>query len=479
MTIKEIEARSGLTRANIRFYEAEGLLSPQRRPNGYRDYSEEDLEDLKRIRLLRTLRLSLEEIKAIHAGERTLSDALDSHLERLEWEKAELQRSKAVCLVMRGDGVSYDTLDAQRYLDELELAAKGPPVALSGDAMPRVQAPWRRFFARSLDGGIYTLLWMAFWGLVMNVNFLDRGLLGDCLDFLMVLVLNLLLEPLFLSRLGTTPGKWIMGLRVTDYEDGRLTYEEAMTRTKKVLWRGVGLNLPVVNVVCVWTSRDACLRGETLYWEEESLLVLRDERKGRFALWGAACLVIAGLQLLFAQLALLPPNRGDLTVAEFAENYNSYAAFYAVDTNRALTPEGTWEEKQDPYDHVTIAFQDGDTVPHFQFQEEEEIVTGVSFTIDVKNRRAVLSYQDEMKLAAMAFLMAQPGSTFSREIHAITDYIEENPFTDFSFTVCGVNLVCEVTHSGYLDDSAGGLLWSADGADTAFWLSFSMEKEEK
>lgn len=294
MTIKEIEARSGLTRANIRFYEAEGLLFPQRRPNGYRDYSEEDLEDLKRIRLLRTLRLSLEEIKAIHAGERTLSDALDSHLERLEWEKAELQRSKAVCLVMRGDGVSYDTLDAQRYLDELELAAKGPPAVLSGDAMPRVQAPWRRFFARSLDEGIYTLLWMAFLGLVMNVNFLDRGLLGDCLDFIMILVLNLLLEPLFLSRLGTTPGKWIMGLRVTDYEDGRLTYEEAMTRTKKVLWQGVGLNLPVVNVVCVWTSRYACLRGETLYWEEESLLVLRDERKGRFALWGAACLVIGG-----------------------------------------------------------------------------------------------------------------------------------------------------------------------------------------
>ena len=38
MTIKEMETRSGLTRANIRFYEAEGLLTPQRRPNGYRDY---------------------------------------------------------------------------------------------------------------------------------------------------------------------------------------------------------------------------------------------------------------------------------------------------------------------------------------------------------------------------------------------------------------------------------------------------------
>ncbi len=43
MTIKEIEELSGMTRANIRFYEAEGLLAPVRGQNGYRDYAEEDL----------------------------------------------------------------------------------------------------------------------------------------------------------------------------------------------------------------------------------------------------------------------------------------------------------------------------------------------------------------------------------------------------------------------------------------------------
>lgn len=40
MTIAELEARSGMTRANIRFYEAEGFIRPERRENGYRDYSE-------------------------------------------------------------------------------------------------------------------------------------------------------------------------------------------------------------------------------------------------------------------------------------------------------------------------------------------------------------------------------------------------------------------------------------------------------
>ena len=63
MNIKEIEERSGLTRANIRYYEQEGLLAPARRENKYRDYSEEDLETLLRIALLRSLGFSLEEIR--------------------------------------------------------------------------------------------------------------------------------------------------------------------------------------------------------------------------------------------------------------------------------------------------------------------------------------------------------------------------------------------------------------------------------
>ena len=65
MKIKEIEERSGMSRANIRFYESEGLIAPARDTNGYRDYSEADLEILQRIKLLRTLRISLEEIKAV------------------------------------------------------------------------------------------------------------------------------------------------------------------------------------------------------------------------------------------------------------------------------------------------------------------------------------------------------------------------------------------------------------------------------
>lgn len=97
VTIAELEARSGMTRANIRFYESEGFLSPARRENGYRDYSEADLELLLRLKLLRALDLPLSEIRELQRGELGLAAAMERHAGRLALERRGLVSSEAVC----------------------------------------------------------------------------------------------------------------------------------------------------------------------------------------------------------------------------------------------------------------------------------------------------------------------------------------------------------------------------------------------
>lgn len=90
MTIKEIETLSGLPRANIRYYESEGLISPKRAENGYREYSQADVNVLLRVKLLRALGLRIDTIKALAAGTLTLDDALDARLEELHTEQENL-----------------------------------------------------------------------------------------------------------------------------------------------------------------------------------------------------------------------------------------------------------------------------------------------------------------------------------------------------------------------------------------------------
>ncbi|WP_425578388.1 MerR family transcriptional regulator [Streptomyces albiaxialis] len=56
--MKEMARRSGVHERSLRYYEQQGLLSPERLPSGYREYSEADLETVRRIRCLLTAGLS-------------------------------------------------------------------------------------------------------------------------------------------------------------------------------------------------------------------------------------------------------------------------------------------------------------------------------------------------------------------------------------------------------------------------------------
>ena len=116
MTIKEMEEATGMQRANIRYYEAEGFLHPEREKNGYRNYTEDDRQVLKKIKLLRSLHISLEEIKAMHEGTKNLSETLEKHIAQLTKQQEELGKSQYVCEKMQRDGATYEKLNTEQYL---------------------------------------------------------------------------------------------------------------------------------------------------------------------------------------------------------------------------------------------------------------------------------------------------------------------------------------------------------------------------
>jgi DNA-binding transcriptional MerR regulator len=62
MRIGELAARVGLTRDALRFYEQVGILTSERRANGYREYPPEAVPWLEYVRTAQTLGFSLAEI---------------------------------------------------------------------------------------------------------------------------------------------------------------------------------------------------------------------------------------------------------------------------------------------------------------------------------------------------------------------------------------------------------------------------------
>lgn len=120
MKINEVEKRVQITKKSIRFYEQEGLLHPERnKENGYRDYSEEDVEILLKVKFLRKLSLPIEEIKMIQSKRLTLEDALKRHLITLEREEKNLEKISELCRTISREDISYDTLDGAACLERM------------------------------------------------------------------------------------------------------------------------------------------------------------------------------------------------------------------------------------------------------------------------------------------------------------------------------------------------------------------------
>jgi DNA-binding transcriptional MerR regulator len=90
---------SGVSAANIRFYEAKGLIGRQGMGAGsYRFYSNEDVHQLKFIRQLRSLDMTLDEVRILlHLDLRkktdcqTARDTLDEHLGHVRTRIRELK----------------------------------------------------------------------------------------------------------------------------------------------------------------------------------------------------------------------------------------------------------------------------------------------------------------------------------------------------------------------------------------------------
>lgn len=122
MTIKEAEERTGLTRSSIRFYEKEKLVEPTRNDkNGYRDYSESDVENIKKIAYLRTLEISIEDIRSIMAGQVSLPEMIEKQAAALQTQIESLNRARTMCERMLEDGnVSFDELRVEKYVADPE-----------------------------------------------------------------------------------------------------------------------------------------------------------------------------------------------------------------------------------------------------------------------------------------------------------------------------------------------------------------------
>ena len=450
MTIKELEERTGLSRANIRFYEKEGLLSPLRRENGYREYTEEDVQTLQRIKLLRSLQFSIEEIRTLQNKSSSLSDVMAIHLQKLTQSKKELEQVESICRAIHRDQVEFEQLNAPYYWKKLNEKSEYNPAPLLEDKEPLPANPWRRLFARLFDEGLYQVLWMVvlFAGVKISpLTYWNNQSLCDLTTFVLGIATMVAVEPLWLRFVGTTPGKFLFGLRFTE----KMPYRIGLRRTIDVIRYGQGWFVPIYHLVCLWQAYWRVDYGEVARWDEGMSYV--DAKPWR---WYKVIVPIAGhaalLGLLLVSLLLgrMAPNRGELTIAEFSENYNFYADYYQLSGEYYLDENGKWYEELVTEAGFVIVTTYPPGIPDgLYFEMDGDSVEGISFVRPAEKGSTGFG---RVQCLALALISAQPeAGLFSGAVDQVfehTDGYTLGAHSHFEYEDCGVSIKCR----GSLDE---------------------------
>ena len=125
MKIQQVEELVSISKKNIRFYEEQGLLSPGRAENGYREYGREDVLRLQQIKLLRKLAVPIEDIRAVLKGEGSLETCLNRQMQAFERQRESLEAMEGMTKELLSRlGLTLEGLDAEECLERIERLEK-------------------------------------------------------------------------------------------------------------------------------------------------------------------------------------------------------------------------------------------------------------------------------------------------------------------------------------------------------------------
>lgn len=119
MKIQEFAQLTGMSSKTIRYYESIGILPyPQRTPNGYRDYNEQDAERARFVAGMRSLDLSLDEIVELLAMRdrreapcRTLLNLIEQKADQIEERIRILKQMEVDLRQLHRLGLAFPTDD--------------------------------------------------------------------------------------------------------------------------------------------------------------------------------------------------------------------------------------------------------------------------------------------------------------------------------------------------------------------------------
>lgn len=180
------------------------------------------------------------------------------------------------------------------------------PVDQSKTFLGGLHHPWRRFFARTVDictaGFVLFLLLIFAFSATMpeQAAGFAKAIENPIVASVVLYLIWLPAEALLLSLFGTSPAKWLFGIRVSHPGGDLLTFPEALNRSFLVFVQGVGFGIPFVALFTQLFAYRRLTKTGTSLWDTSSNAVVLHKKWGVLRALACSAAVFAVLILISA-----------------------------------------------------------------------------------------------------------------------------------------------------------------------------------
>lgn len=199
--------------------------------------------------------------------------------------------------------------NVEAYIAQLE-EELGEELA-SAPAPPPIPADlhlWRRFGARWFDYLAYLAI-LFWWAVAADIDL--RGLQGSLLFPFVMILPWIFLESASLHFWGTTPGKWLTGLKVCGPQSQKLSAGASLLRTVRVMILGMGFAQPILREVCHLAALWFAVKKKVVLWDTPvgNRLERIRETPTKWVAFGVGMvlflfiIMMAATQIMFAQMS--------------------------------------------------------------------------------------------------------------------------------------------------------------------------------
>lgn len=118
MKTSEVEKQIGLSKQTLLFYEREGLITPNRDSNGYRNYNDHDIQLLLLIKFLRSMEIGIDDIKLIISQQISFKEVLETQSHYIDKKLEDIKEVKAAISFYKEKNIPM--IPALKELDTIE-----------------------------------------------------------------------------------------------------------------------------------------------------------------------------------------------------------------------------------------------------------------------------------------------------------------------------------------------------------------------